>query len=123
MAVRSIAFEGTVSLNPQKPSDRRPIDLVLLANKTKGDKAAEVELLQLFARQARGCVHAFASDASHIDTKAAVRRLKSAAESVGASRVVAAVDAIDEAGATAETMATVAAAVLEAEHFILKLAR
>ena len=58
-----------------------------------------------------------------MDMRVAASRLKAVAEAVGASRVVQAVDAVHDSGATPEAMATVAAAVLEAEHFILKLAR
>ena len=123
MAARSIAFEGPVSLNEHRSSERRPIDLVLLAKKSKGDRATEVEILQMFAREARGCVLAFAAEAPGMDMRVAASRLKAVAEAVGASRVVQAVDAVHDSGATPEAMATVAAAVLEAEHFILKLAR
>ncbi len=122
-AAVNIAFEAPESQHVRTPSQDRPIDLVHLATQTKGDKVVEIEILQMFARQARGCLQALSAKGNKTDIKAAAQRLRNAAISVGALRVASAADRVDSKGANADTLATVASAVLEAEHFILKLAR
>jgi hypothetical protein len=122
-AAVNIAFEAPDNLNGLTPSQQRPIDLVHLATQTKGDKAVEVEILQIFARQARGCLVAMTAGRGKVEVKAAANRLRNAAMAVGALRVAAAADLVETKGATADSLASVAASVLEAEHFILKLAR
>ncbi|MCZ8180607.1 MAG: Hpt domain-containing protein [Rhizobium sp.] len=122
-AAVNIAFEAPDNLNGLTPSQQRPIDLVHLATQTKGDKAVEVEILQMFARQARGCLVALTGERSKVEVKAAANRLRNAAIAVGALRVASAADLIETKGANVDTLASVSAAVLEAEHFILKLAR
>jgi hypothetical protein len=122
-AAVNIAFEAPESQHVRTPSHERPIDLVHLATQTKGDKVVEIEILQMFARQARGCLQALSATGDKADVTAAAQRLRNAAISVGALRVASAADLVDSKGANADTLATVASAVLEAEHFILKLAR
>ncbi len=122
-AAVNIAFEAPDNLNGLTPSQQRPIDLVHLATQTKGDKVVEVEILQIFARQARGCLVAMTAGRGKVEVKAAANRLRNAAMAVGALRVAAAADLVETKGATADSLASVAASVLEAEHFILKLAR
>jgi hypothetical protein len=122
-AAVNIAFTTPDNLNGLTPSQQRPIDLVHLASQTKGDKAVEVEILQMFARQARGCLVALTADRGKVEVKAAANRLRNAAMAVGALRVAAAADLVETKGANADALASVVAAVLEAEHFILKLAR
>ncbi len=122
-AAVNIAFTTPDNLNGLTPSQQRPIDLVHLASQTKGDKAVEGEILQMFARQARGCLVALTADRGKVEVKAAANRLRNAAMAVGALRVAAAADLVETKGANADALASVAAAVLEAEHFILKLAR
>ncbi len=122
-AAVNIAFEAPDNLHGLTPAQQRPIDLVHLATQTKGDKAVESEILQIFARQARGCLVALSSGRSKVEVKAAANRLRNAAMAVGAMRVATAADLIETKGANADALASVAAAVLEAEHFILKLAR
>jgi HPt (histidine-containing phosphotransfer) domain-containing protein len=87
-----------------------------------GDKALEVEVLQMFARQARACLHELSSG----DTKkiaAAAHRLKGAASAVGAFQVSAAADKLEADCSDPANMAAVGVAVVEAENFILKLSR
>lgn len=122
-AAVNIAFEAPDNLNGLTPSQQRPIDLVHLATQTKGDKAVEVEILQMFARQARGCLVSMTSARDRVEVKATANRLRNAAMAVGALRVASAADLVETKGATADSLASVASAVLEAEHFILKLAR
>ncbi|PKA41388.1 Hpt domain-containing protein [Rhizobium sullae] len=122
MAAVSIAFEAPDNSKGPCPSKARPIDLVHLAKQTMGDKALEVEVLQIFARQARGCLNEISSgDAKRI--QAAAHRLKGAASAVGAFGVFEAAEAIENNCSDAANMAAVGAAVVEAENFILKLSR
>jgi HPt (histidine-containing phosphotransfer) domain-containing protein len=122
MAAVSIAFEAPDNAQGGCPSQSRPIDLVHLATQTMGDKALEIEVLQMFARQARKALQ----DMSVGDGKAVVaaaHRLKGAAKGVGAFRVAQAAEKLEAHGSDAALQAAVAAAVVEAENFILKLCR
>ncbi|QRM45298.1 Hpt domain-containing protein [Rhizobium sp. BG4] len=122
MAAVSIAFEAPDNSKGPCPSKVRPIDLVHLAKQTMGDKALEIEVLQMFARQARACLGEIASgEAKKI--VAAAHRLKGAASAVGAFRVSEAAEMLEENAGDAASMAAVGAAVVEAENFILKLSR
>jgi HPt (histidine-containing phosphotransfer) domain-containing protein len=122
MAAVNIAFEAPSPLNLICPSNARPIDLVHLARQTMGDKALEVEVLQMFARQARRCIMELASnDAAMIEATA--HRLKGAAQAVGAFAVSAAAEVLETDGRNAASIANVGFAVIEAENFILKLCR
>lgn len=100
----------------------RPIDLVHLAVQTMGDKALEAEVLQLFARQARAALLEIAEGTS-ASVVSASHRLRSAANGVGAFRVAAEAERLEAAPDDAAVRATLSAAVLEAENFILKLSR
>ncbi len=122
MAAVSIAFEAPDNSKGPCPSKVRPIDLVHLAKQTMGDKALEIEVLQMFARQARACLGEIASgEAKKI--VAAAHRLKGAASAVGALRVSETAEMLEYNAGDAASMAAVGAAVVEAENFILKLSR
>ncbi len=122
MAAVSIAFAAPDNCKGQAPSQLRPIDLVHLANQTMGDKALELEVLQMFARQARSCLHEMsAGDAKAVE--AAAHKLKGAAGAVGAFKVRDAAEMLEGNCGDAAAMAGVGVAVIEAENFILKLCR
>ena len=122
MAALSIAFEAPETHRGACPSQSRPIDLVHLANQTMGDKSLELEVLQMFARQARRALHDMAG-ADLAGTVAAAHRLKGAAGAVGAFGVSSAAERLEANGSDAAAMAAVGAAVIEAENFINKLCR
>ncbi len=122
MAAVSIAFEAPETQRGVCPSQSRPIDLVHLATQTMGDKSLEVEVLQMFARQARRALQ----DMTGTDAKATsavAHRLKSAASAVGAFKVSSSAERLEADGGDAAAMASVTAAVIEAENFINKLCR
>ncbi len=122
MASASIAFEAPSLEKHGRMSSGSPIDLVHLAVQTMGDKALEDEILHLFARQARAALYEMAS----VEGKAladVAHRLKSAASAVGAFRVVRHAEALEADPADAAHLASLSAAVIEAENFILKLMR
>jgi HPt (histidine-containing phosphotransfer) domain-containing protein len=122
MASPNIAFTAPELDSARCPSQSRPIDLVYLATQTKGDKEAEMENLQAFARQARACLQSIGT--GELDAaRAAVHRLQGAASAVGAFRVSAAASAVESEGVDAARLAAVGAAVIEAQNFILKLCR
>jgi HPt (histidine-containing phosphotransfer) domain-containing protein len=122
MAAASIAFEAPDNSHSACPSTTRPIDLDHLANQTMGDKSLEAEVLRLFARQARSCLHEIGSG-SESRVKAALHLLKGAASSIGAFAVAQAAVACESQPADPAALAAVAAAVVDAENFILKLCR
>lgn len=122
MAAVSIAFEAPDNSKGPCPSKVRPIDLVHLAKQTMGDKALEIEVLQMFARQARSCLSEIGSGETN-RVVAAAHRLKGAASAVGAFRVSELADTLEANMGDAACMAAVGVAVVEAENFILKLSR
>lgn len=122
MAAVNIAFEAPENAGGMCPSNGRPIDMVHLARQTMGDKALELEVLQMFARQARASMKELAG--SHGEPRSAIaHRLKGSAQSVGATNVSKAAEALEDNPADAIALAAVTAAVVEAENFILKLCR
>jgi HPt (histidine-containing phosphotransfer) domain-containing protein len=122
MAALNIAFEAPDNARGTGPSKERPIDLVHLARQTMGDKVLEVEVLQMFARQARACLQDIGSGNTEKAT-AGAHLLKGAASAVGAFKVAEAADAFENRINDASRMAAVGAAVVDAENFILKLCR
>lgn len=122
MAALNIAFEAPDNAGGMSHSGGRPIDLVHLARQTMGDKALELEVLQMFARQARESMKDIAASEGAARS-AAAHRLKGSAQSVGAGAVAKAAEALEENPANAIALAGVTAAVVEAENFILKLCR
>ncbi len=122
MAALSIAFEAPETHRGASPSQSRPIDLVHLASQTMGDKALEIEVLQMFARQARRALHDMVgADAAGV--VAAAHRLKGAASAVGAFKVSASAERLEGNVSDATSMSAVTASVIEAENFINKLCR
>jgi HPt (histidine-containing phosphotransfer) domain-containing protein len=122
MAALNIAFEAPDNAGGMCPSNGRPIDLVHLARQTMGDKALELEVLQMFARQSRASMKDLAMTEG--EARAAVaHRLKGSAQSVGATAIGKAAGALEANPADAAALAAVTAAVVEAENFILKLCR
>ncbi|WP_394344580.1 Hpt domain-containing protein [Aliirhizobium smilacinae] len=121
MAAR-IAFESPDNHRTASPSRDRPIDLVHLANQTMGDKALEAEILQMFARQARGLVQEIAI-AEAATVTALAHRLKGSANAVGAFKVSTAAGRLEAEPGDAASMATLHSAVIEAENFITGLCR
>lgn len=122
MPAVSIAFNAPDNFAGACPSQSRPVDLVHLANQTMGDKNLENEVLQMFARQARRALVEIAG-AEPAAVAAAAHRLKGAAGSVGAFKVSAAAGRLEDNAHDAGLQASVSAAVVEAENFILKLCR
>ena len=118
----TIAFDAPPCDGTRTLSQARPIDLDHLARQTRGDKSLEIEVLQLFARQARQVVRELAeSDPAKFPFLA--HQLKGAALAVGAQEVVEATRALEAGPVSAETLATLHARVLDCELFILKLCR
>ncbi|MDO9418919.1 Hpt domain-containing protein [Pararhizobium sp.] len=122
MAALRIAFEAPENFGGICPSKERPIDLVHLATQTMGDKVLELEVLQMFARQARQAMKDLATGDRDLRI-AAAHKLKGAARAVGAFSVSAAAETLEERIDDAASIAAVGSAVLEAENFILKLCR
>ena len=122
MAALRIAFEAPDTPGNSAAGGRKPIDFAHLAVQTMGDKALEIEVLQLFARQARQVMKEIVEGESTLRAQAA-HRLKGAALAVGAVDVASIAGAIEQNPADASLSDTLSAAVLEAELFILKLCR
>jgi HPt (histidine-containing phosphotransfer) domain-containing protein len=122
MAAVSIAFEAPDNFGSAPAAATRPIDFEHLARQTMGDKELEIEVLQLFSRNARAALHEMAG-ADDKTVKATAHRLKGAAQAVGASTVSTAAAAVEDKGNDSAAVARLAAAIVEAENFILKLCR
>ena len=122
MAALNIAFDAPECTRGLSPSRSKPIDLVHLANQTMGDRTVELEVLKVFARQARQCVSEFAN-ADHDNMIEVAHRLKGAANAVGAFPVSHVAEEIEGGACDAAHVAQIGAAVVEAENYILKLCR
>ncbi len=122
MAALSIAFEAPDNHGGNTATGKKTIDFALLAAQTKGDKDLEIAVLQLFSRHARSILQelAFADKPS---ARAIAGRLKGSADAVGAFKVSAAAEALENGQHDGASLAKLAASVLEAENFILKLCR
>ncbi|MGI2032136.1 Hpt domain-containing protein [Rhizobium panacihumi] len=121
MPAAGLAFELPEIATDGGPSASRPIDLVHLARQTMGDKDLEVEILSLFARQARAALTEITMAAIPASTVA--HRIKGAANAVGAFKVAAIAGEIEAGKTDAASLALFGAAVIEAENFINKLCR
>ena len=122
MAALNIAFEAPDNAGGIAPTGARPVDLEHLARQTMGDKALGLDVLQMFARQARESMRELAA-LDGAARGAVAHRLKGSAQSVGANGVAKAAAALEENPADAIALSAVTAAVVEAENFILKLCR
>lgn len=103
------------------PSATRPVDLVHLARQTMGDKELEVEILSLFARQARAALTEMGEGS--IPAATVAHRIRGAANAVGAFKVAAVAGEIEAGQDDAASISRFGAAVIEAENFINKLCR
>ncbi len=122
MAAINIAFDAPDNASGAGNAAGRPIDLDHIARQTMGDKALELEVLQLFARQARAsmkdlseCTGQARSDAAH--------RLKGSAQAVGAIRVSQTTQTLEDHPDDPAALSAVATAVIEAENFIQSVCR
>ena len=122
MAALSIVFEAPDNYSGASPSKSCPIDLVHLARQTSGDKALELEVLHMFAKQARSCMNEMTSGGEETVSKTA-HKLKGAALAIGAFNVSKAAEQVEAHAVDALNIARLSAAVIEAENFILKLSR
>ncbi len=122
MAAQNIAFDAPDNFRADSPSSSRPIDLVHLARQTMGDKALEVEVLQIFSRQARACLAELTKGDAGV-VGAVAHRLKGAASAVGAHEVADAASRLEANPGDAALIAGTASAIVTAENFILKLCR
>lgn len=92
MAAVSIVFEAPDNCGGAPATGKKPIDFDHLARQTMGDKDLEIEVLQLFSRNARAAISAAAA-------------------------------AVEDKGKDSAAIAKLAATIVEAENFILKLCR
>jgi HPt (histidine-containing phosphotransfer) domain-containing protein len=83
-------------------SFERPIDLVHLSRQTLGDRALEVEILNLFVVQARALVERLDAAAEPGARGDLAHTLKGSARAIGAFRVAAAAEACEAACAAGE---------------------
>lgn len=118
----NIAFDTPAIPTGACPSQSRPVDLVHLARQTMGDKELENEVLLMFARNSRRSLQDI-SEAEPAEAIKIAHRLKGAAAAVGAFGVSEAAAGVEATGGDAAKLAGLAAAVIEAENFILKLCR
>ena len=102
------------------PSTRRPVDLVHLARQTMGDKSLEIEVLQIFARQARQLIDQMAAGEPPV-RKAAAHRLKGAALAIGAFGIASQAEGVEAQPQAPGSFAALSAGVLECESFIARL--
>ncbi|MCA1493577.1 Hpt domain-containing protein [Sinorhizobium alkalisoli] len=122
MAALKIAFDTPDHPGSSASIAGMPIDFAHIERQTMGDKGLEMEVLQLFARQARQAMAEIAGGEAEVCREAA-HRLKGAALAVGAARVADAAAALEGQPTDTSLRGAVGRAVLETELFILKLCR
>ena len=122
MAALNIAFEAPELADGAAAQPARPIDLLHLAQQTMGDKALELEVLQMFSSQTRQVLRDLALCEGPARA-ALAHRLKGSARSIGAAVLGDAAEALEADPADAGALAGVVNAVIEAENFILGLCR
>ncbi|OHV84038.1 Hpt domain-containing protein [Ensifer sp. LCM 4579] len=122
MAALKIVFDIPDHPGSYASIEGAPIDFAHIERQTMGDKGLEMEVLQLFARQARQAMAEIAGGEADACREAA-HRLKGAALTVGAAHVADAAAALEGQPTDTGLRGAVGAAVLETELFILKLCR
>ncbi len=122
MAVPNIAFEAPEADVQPRPSGGRPVDLVHLSRQTGGDKALETEVLALFARQARQAVTQMGSldktERAHL-----AHKILGSARGIGAFEVARCAEAVEARPSNSSAIAAFTKAVIDADNFIVGLAR
>ncbi|WP_075288946.1 Hpt domain-containing protein [Pararhizobium arenae] len=121
MAALQIAFEAPDNSVTARAVPGKAIDLQHLSNQTMGDKALEIEVLQLFARQTRQLMKGLSEKEGSRSEIA--HRLKGAALGVGAFLVADAAAALETDPEEPLHLSALSAAILDTELFILKLCR
>jgi HPt (histidine-containing phosphotransfer) domain-containing protein len=121
MAALQIAFEAPDNSHTARALPSKAIDLQHLSIQTMGDKALELEVLQIFARQTRKLMKDISEQQGSRGEIA--HRLKGAALGVGAFSVAEAAGVLEVDPDEPHNLATLSAAILDAELFILKLCR
>jgi HPt (histidine-containing phosphotransfer) domain-containing protein len=120
MQAHSVAFNPPE--NRCRPACARPIDLDHLARQTMGQKDLETEVLTLFLRQARQCVRNMAT-AGIGERSAFAHSLKGSARGVGAFPLAERAERLEADPASEAAFEALAAAVIDVENFLTKLAR
>ncbi|MBZ9653350.1 Hpt domain-containing protein [Phyllobacterium lublinensis] len=104
------------------PSRKRPIDLVHLTRETFGNRALEIEILNLFSRQTCGIVDRLAQ--ANPDERARLARsLKGSAQAIGAFRVAEIAEAIEQAPADLRKVKDLRPAVDDTRDYIAAITR
>lgn len=120
MQAHSVAFNRPETRC--RPASARPIDLDHLARQTMGQKDLETEVLTLFLRQARQCVRNIAA-ATPKERQGFAHSLKGSARGVGAFPLAEAAERLEADPASDAAYDALAAAVVDVENFLTKLAR
>lgn len=122
MAALTIAFEAPEAGQQPRPSGGRPVDLVHLARQTGGDKSLEQEVLALFARQARQAVCQMPS-LDKTERARLAHMILGSAKGIGAFEVARCAEQLETKPANPAVLAAFAKSVVDADNFILGLAR
>lgn len=118
---QSIAFNRP-ECNCRPYNAARPIDLDHLARQTMGQKDLEAEVLRLFLRQARECMRAIAATTGRERSNVA-HMLCGSARGIGAFAVAEHAKALELSPDDKEALRALSGAVVDAENFLLRLAR
>lgn len=117
----SLAF-ATPGGERSKPSRKRPIDLVHLTRETFGNRALEIEILNLFSRQTCAIVDRLLQ-ANPDERVRLARSLKGSAKAIGAFRIVELAEALEQAPSDSKRVRDLRPAIDDARDYIAAITR
>jgi hypothetical protein len=117
----SVAFV-TPGGERSKPSRKRPIDLVHLTRETFGNRALEIEVLNLFSRQTCGIVDRLLQ-ANPDERVRLARSLKGSAKAIGAFRIVELAQALEQGPSDLRRVRDLRPAIDDARDYIAAITR
>ena len=99
MTVQDHPVFATPQIDATAVDRARPVDLVLLARQTGGDRVLEEEVLRLFLKQAKAIGRAMADQADAERRQRDAHTLKGAARAIGAGAIADTAQALEKAPA------------------------
>ncbi|MEL7272546.1 MAG: Hpt domain-containing protein [Pseudomonadota bacterium] len=119
MAIFAFSPREEILAPPAGPAPgERPVDLVHLSRQSLGDRALEQEILSLFRCQTRLYLERLENAATLSERRMAAHTILGSARGIGAHKVAAAAEYVEQAGCTQIDLTALEEAVGEANAYI-----